>query len=114
MSPVLRLVVQDQNRGAADQKQADAMSFDNVVRGRFEIFRLDCWIIPTVSTMPMIAVARVTKAGPCVPPTSLIEVSTVIARGFAGQPVKSGGERARVAEANIECNSRDGQFAIRQ
>jgi hypothetical protein len=49
MSPVLRLVVQDQNRGAADQQQADAMSFDNVVRGRFEIFRLDYWIVLTVS-----------------------------------------------------------------
>ena len=45
---------------------------------------------------------------------SLIEIATVMARGLAGQPVKCGGECARIAEADIERNTRDGQFPLRQ
>jgi hypothetical protein len=47
-------------------------------------------------------------------PALLIEIATITARGLAGQPMKRGTEPARVAEANIERNRRDGQFAIRQ
>jgi hypothetical protein len=44
----------------------------------------------------------------------LIEIATITARGLAGQPVKRGTERARVAEADIERNRGDGQSAIGQ
>ena len=37
-----------------------------------------------------------------------------MARGLAGQSVKSGGEGSGVAEADPERNRRDGQFAIGQ
>jgi hypothetical protein len=42
------------------------------------------------------------------PPTLLIEIATITARGLAGQPMKCGGERARLAEADIERNLRNG------
>ena len=48
------------------------------------------------------------------PPTPLIEIAAITARGLAGQPMKRGTEPAGVAEANIERNRGDGQFAIRQ
>ena len=54
---------------------------------------------------------------PCTESASLIfsfEIATVMARCFAGQPVKSGAERARITKAAIERNRRDGQFAFRQ
>jgi hypothetical protein len=44
----------------------------------------------------------------------LFEIATVMARCFAGQPVKSGAERARITEAALDCNRRDGQLAFRQ
>ena len=47
-------------------------------------------------------------------PALLIEIATITGRGLAGQPMKRGTEPARVAEANIERNRRDGQFAICQ
>jgi hypothetical protein len=47
-------------------------------------------------------------------PALLVEIATITARGLAGQPMKRGTEPARVAEADIEPNRRDGQFAIRQ
>ena len=43
-----------------------------------------------------------------------IEIATIAARGLAGQPVKCGGERARLAEADIERNRGDRQLTIRQ
>ena len=61
------------------------------------------------------AVATVERSGgPASDPDSLFEIATILARGLAGQPVKCGGERARIAEADSESNCRDGQFAIRQ
>jgi hypothetical protein len=45
---------------------------------------------------------------------ALTEIATVTARGLAGQPVKCSSECARIAEADITCDGRDGQFAIRQ
>ena len=48
------------------------------------------------------------------PPNLLIEIATIMARGLAGQPVKCGGERARLAEADVERNRGDGQLTIRQ
>jgi hypothetical protein len=47
-------------------------------------------------------------------PTFLIEIATVTARGLAGQPMKCGRERARLAEADIEPNRGVGQLTIRQ
>jgi hypothetical protein len=47
-------------------------------------------------------------------PTLLIEIATIMARGLAGQPMKCGGERARLAEADIERNRGDGQLTVRQ
>ena len=44
----------------------------------------------------------------------LIEIATITARGLAGQPMKCGGERARVAETDIERYRGDGQLTIRQ
>jgi hypothetical protein len=47
-------------------------------------------------------------------PTALIETATVIAWGFASQPVKRAGKCAGIAEADLKCNCRDRPFAIRQ
>ena len=57
---------------------------------------------------------RSEAAVPRQPPTPLIEIAAITARGLAGQPMKRGTEPAGVAEANIERNRGDGQFAIRQ
>ena len=56
------------------------------------------------------------RSGSPVPasPTFLIEIATIMARGLAGQLMKCGGERAGVAEADIERNPGDGQRAISQ
>jgi len=66
--------------------------------------------------------SRGTKGGPVGAPdpaasatrTALIETATVIARGFAGQPMKRSGKCAGIAEADLKCNRRDRLFAIRQ
>ncbi len=47
-------------------------------------------------------------------PPSLIEIATITARGLAGQPMKCGAERARLAEADIKRNVGYGQLTIRQ
>jgi hypothetical protein len=47
-------------------------------------------------------------------PTPLVEIATITARGLAGQPMKCGSERARLAEADIKRNGSDGQLMIRQ
>jgi hypothetical protein len=44
----------------------------------------------------------------------LVEIATITTRGLAGQPVKCGGERARLAEADVKRNGGDGQLTIRQ
>jgi len=48
------------------------------------------------------------------PSTLLIEIATITARGLAGHPMKCGGERARLAEADIKRNVGYGQLTIRQ
>ena len=53
-------------------------------------------------------------AVPRQPPTLLIEIATITARGLAGQPMKCGAERARLAEADIKRNVGYGQLTIRQ
>jgi hypothetical protein len=45
---------------------------------------------------------------------SLIEIATVPGRGLAGQPMKCGAKRTRLAEADIERNRGDGQLPISQ
>src|SRR5258708_20743543 len=52
------------------------------------------------------------SGSPASAPTPLIEIAAITARGLAGQPMKRGTEPAGVAEANIERNRGDGQFAI--
>ena len=52
--------------------------------------------------------------GSAAPPTPLIEITTIAARGLTGHPVKCGGECARLGEADIERNRGDGQLTIRQ
>ncbi len=46
--------------------------------------------------------------------TRLVEIATITTRGLAGQPMKCGGERARLAEADIKRNGGDGQLTIGQ
>jgi hypothetical protein len=68
-------------------------------------------VVPEVQNSPVSAPC------PCTESASLIflfEIATVMARCFAGQPVKSGAERARITEAALKCNRRDGQVAFRQ
>src|SRR6202022_4358486 len=54
------------------------------------------------------------RSGSPTPSPTLIEIATITARGLACQPMKRGGEGARLAEADLERDRGDGQLTIRQ
>src|SRR5258708_27017654 len=58
--------------------------------------------------------AQKRSGNPAPSPTSSSEIATIAARGLAGQPVKCGGERAGLAEADLERNRGDGLLSIPQ
>ena len=61
-----------------------------------------------------VAIGERSGSLPSACPIPLIEIATITARSLAGQLMKCGGERARVAEADIERNRRDRQLTICQ
>ena len=70
--------------------------------------------VPTRSNTRQRRASRKRSGSPAPSPTSSSEIATITARGLAGQPMKCGGERAGLAEADLERNRGDGPLAIRQ
>src|SRR5438445_3784950 len=63
---------------------------------------------------PATPAAPARSGNPAPSSTSSSEIATITARGLAGQPMKCGGERAGLAEADLERNRGDGPLTIRQ
>ena len=71
-------------------------------------------VAATTAQINIVVVVLDETAAPCPRSTLLIEIATITARGLAGQPMKCGAERARLAEADIKCNFGYGRLTIRQ